>query len=270
VTETAPIRIKLMIEYDGSEFLGWQVQRSGRTVQGVIEAALQRVYHAPIRVQGSGRTDTGVHALGQVAHYDAPHHFDVDNLPRSLNHFLPPDVRIHEACSSSPDFHARFSALWRWYRYRVFLQVRAVERNYGWWPQFDLDFNLLRECAASLLGEHDFTTFAQYDPELSNYTCNVWTAEWLWHEDELHFHITANRFLRHMVRSLVGTMLDVARERFTIDDFTKMLHNPDKNQPVYTAPASGLCLMRVGYGDFPKLDDNSQMVQTFPFGIHIT
>ncbi len=267
MTCTTPKRYKLIIEYDGSEFNGWQVQPSGRTVQGVIEEALSRVYSVPVRVQGSGRTDSGVHALGQVAHYDAPQDVDINNIARALNHFLPPDIRIHEACLSSPDFHARFSARWRWYRYRVFLQVHAVERDYGWWPQFDFNFKLLRECAAALPGEHDFGSFAQYDPELNNYRCKVWAAVWSSHGEELHFHIAANRFLRHMVRSLVGTMLDVARKRFSVDDFKKMLHNPDKNHSVYTAPASGLCLMRVGYGDFPALDENSQVMETFPFEI---
>ena len=265
--ESGKRRFRLGLEYDGTEFYGWQLQPERRTVQGVLEAALEELFGTPIRVHGAGRTDTGVHALGQIAHFDVPSKFTPDVIQRALNHFLPDDVKIFEVLPVSPDFHARFSARWRWYRYRMFTVDRAIERHYGWFPGFEFDAGILHKTTALLIGERDFTAFASADAETDDHRCEVYAARWEQWGDEWHFHIVANRFLHHMVRSLVGTILDTARGRFTVGKFEEILSSEQQNFSVYTAPARGLCLMKVGYGSFPLLDDESGIVQKFPFDV---
>jgi len=269
VSEGQVKRYRVKLEYDGSEFVGWQIQPEGLTVQSVLEEALERLYLKPVRVTASGRTDSGVHAAGQIVHFDTADRFSSVELQRALNHFLPEDVRVLEARSVSDDFHARFDARWRWYRYRIFQHERAIERKYGWHPRFQFDPGILKRCAAELAGEHDFTPFVRKDPELDHYRCSVYSDHWLQSGDEWQFHIVANRFLRHMVRSLVGTMLDVARGRFSVDEFIELLHSQSEEQSLYTAPAAGLCLMCVGYGDFPLTDTDNKKTQSFPFKVDI-
>ena len=269
MSESQVKRYLVKLEYDGSEFVGWQIQPEGRTVQSVLEDALERLYSEVVRVTASGRTDSGVHAAGQVVHFNAADRFSSVELRRALNHFLPEDVKVLDVKPVADDFHARFDARWRWYRYRVFQQERAIERKYGWHPRFQFDPEILKRCAAEVAGEHDFTPFVRKDPELDHYRCSIQAAHWLQSGDEWQFHIVANRFLRHMVRSLVGTMLDVSRGRFSVDEFIEIIHQSSEDQSLYTAPSAGLCLMRVGYGDFPFTDADNRNTQSFPFKVDI-
>ncbi len=262
-----PLRYRLNIEYDGTASLGWQWQPQCRTVQGVIEAALLQLFGSEIRIYGAGRTDTGVHALGQVAHFEAPAKFTPERLAIALNGTLPPDVRVQKAQIVQSDFHARYSARWRWYRYRLFLQPHTLERYLGWHPKFHLKADLLQHSAAYLLGEHHFRAFSGAEQDLpqgggrQNFKCRIYAAGWELRADEWRFHIVADRFLRHMVRRLVGTMTDVARGRFTVDYFRDLLDS-QKTANLYAAPAAGLCLMQVGYGAYPYLDmDLSERVK---------
>jgi tRNA pseudouridine38-40 synthase len=262
-------RYRLQVEYDGSEFRGWQWQPNGRTVQGVIEEALQRIFRQEIRVNGSGRTDSGVHALGQTAHFEAPECFPPEKLLLALNGNLPEDVRVWELREADPDFHARFSAHWRWYRYRIFTRQRAVERQFGWYLKFRLDTQRLQEAARLLVGEHDFTAFSclgQDEPATPHgCKCLVYAAGWELSAEEFRFHIVANRFLRHMVRGLVGAIVDVSRGRFDLDYFAALLKETKKPDLVKNAQARGLCLMRVGYGEFPYIEPDSNETLNLPF-----
>lgn len=261
-------RYRLLVEYDGGEFYGWQYQVDRRTVQGVLEAALESLYGHPVRIQGAGRTDAGVHALGQVAHFDAPARFSEDTIRNALNYYLPDDVRIQKAAAVSTEFHARFHARWRWYRYRIFLEDKAVERQYGWRLRFPFDEVKLQFTADRIVGAHDFVCFAASDHNVKDHHCRVFAAKWLQKGTEWHFHIIADRFLRHMVRRLTGTMLDVARGRFSQQDFERFLESGRKFSNLFTIPPQGLCLWRVGYGDFPYLEQNSEDVPNFPFPIN--
>lgn len=260
-------RYRLLLEYDGSDFFGWQFQPDQRTVQGKIEQALAELYGQSVQVCGAGRTDAGVHALGQVAHFDAPKRFELEVIQKAVNYYLPADVRVLGAAAAPLDFHARFSARWRWYRYRVFTRERAIERYYGWWTRFDFDTECLANAAATLLGEHDFSAFSCADTDTEDHRCQVHVSHWEQMEGEWHFHIIADRFLRHMVRCLVGTMMDAARGRFSVDYFREILESQRKNHAVFTAPGRGLCLMCVGYGPFPALDDMNRQAQVFPFSL---
>lgn len=265
-------RYRADLEYDGSDFFGWQLQPDQRTVQGEIEAALGKLFDRQIRVNGAGRTDTGVHALAQVAHFEAPAKFTPEVFFRALNGILPPDVRVFSISEVEADFHARFQACWRWYRYRIFTSPRAVERRYGWYPKFRLDPVRLERTAEVLLGEHDFTAFSSSELDgpngkPPNKTCQVLASGWELHRQEWVFHIVADRFLRHLVRTLVGMMTEVARGRFELDYFSHLLAEAKPQHGVFTAPPQGLYLMRVGYGSFPYLDKNLQLQQELPIAL---
>ena len=239
---------KLTIQYDGNDFHGWQVQAKGRTVQGDIENALSVIYpDEKITLIGAGRTDAGVHALGQAANIKLPNKLSAEELQNALNGNLKRDVRIDNVDEVNDDFHARFSATAREYEYRLIKQYSPVTRNYTTPLKWEIDNKLLKECAELLLGEHDFTSFCKTTAEVENKICTVFSANWEETEEMHIFKIKANRFLQHMVRYLVGTMLEVARGWYTILDFNNLLKNENTNAVVVRAPAQGLYLKKVYY-----------------------
>jgi tRNA pseudouridine38-40 synthase len=248
--------IQLVVQYDGTDFSGWQVQPAARTVQGVLEQALGRLTDAPVRVTGAGRTDAGVHARGQAAGVALAQHWAPERIRRALNQQLPADVWIADAHEMAPTFHARFSATSRRYRYVVGLRDDCWSpfrrRFLHPWPGPQaLDRAALERCAAGVVGRHTFRAFAVRGtaPDGDTHECHVRECRWRDDGDTLAFEIEADRFLHHMVRFLVGTMLDVAAERRAEADFAALL-GADRNDDVSSpAPAAGLCLDRVTYPD---------------------
>jgi tRNA pseudouridine38-40 synthase len=241
--------VKLVLEYDGRDFAGWQVQPGKRTVQGEIEKALANLLGEHVALSGAGRTDTGVHARGQVASFltDSPRRPEV--IFRALNASLDRDIAVREVVGVSPDteFHARFSAKSRTYEYRLVLSRSPLRRRYTWEVPYPLDLANMQRSARTLLGEHDFTSFTSAQAETRTKICTVRKAAWRKKGDELVFEIEANRFLRAMVRSLVGTMVDIGRGRFKPTDMQRILSARDRSLAGKTAPPQGLCLMRVKY-----------------------
>jgi tRNA pseudouridine38-40 synthase len=238
----------LTIQYDGSDFHGWQVQARGRTVQGDIENALSVIYpDEKITLIGAGRTDAGVHALGQTAHINLPTKLSADELLQAINGNLNQDVRIDFVEKADDDFHARFSATAREYAYHIVKHFRPVTRNYTTPLKFKVDVKILNKCAYILPGEHDLTSFCKATAEVDHKLCNVHSATWEESEEMLIFRVKANRFLQHMVRYLVGTMLEVARGRYTSSDFESLLNNKQTKAVVVRAPAQGLFLKKVYY-----------------------
>jgi tRNA pseudouridine38-40 synthase len=240
--------VRLEIEYDGSGFSGWARQPGLRTVQGELETALETILREPVTLTVAGRTDAGVHALGQVASFSTGSTLPAD-LARAVNSVGPEDVAVLAAAVTPDGFDARRDATSRSYRYRV-LTARApspFERGRAlWWPH-PLDRSSLDACAALLPGRHDFTAFTPTQTDHVRFERNVMTASWEWDGAVANFRITADAFMRNMVRVLVGTMLEVASGRREVSDFESLLAGAPRSAAGDTAPPHGLYLESVTY-----------------------
>ena len=242
--------IRLTVEYDGTHYLGWQVQPKGPTIQGMIEEKLALLTGESTHLVGSGRTDAGVHALGQVAHFKTKSQMDVHTIQRALNALLPSDIVIQKAEEVGEDFHARNQAKSKVYEYRILNRnVRsALHREYAWHIPQKLDFEALQRATQSLIGEHDFSSFRSVGTPTRTAVRKVIRAEWKMGQDGLiHFEIEANGFLKQMVRAIVGTLVEVGKGKITSEEFLKVLLAKDRKKAGPTAPAHGLFLKEVRY-----------------------
>ena len=245
-------RIAVKVEYDGTDFVGWQLQAVGRSIQGVMEDAVRKATGAADRVpvQGAGRTDAGVHAEGQVAHFDTGCDLEPDVIVRALNYWLPRDVSVLAARQVPDDFHARFSAKLKLYRYRVICcrERRPLRERYWLREPGSLDLPVMQECASLVAGSHDFASFTTEKQEGQDTVRTVRRSEWT-QADELHYRVEADGFLYNMVRALVGTMLEAGRGKLTPDEFRRILDARDRRAAGPTAPPHGLTLVEVRFGE---------------------
>jgi tRNA pseudouridine38-40 synthase len=240
--------VRLDIEYDGTRFSGWARQAGLRTVQGELETALETVLREPVQLTVAGRTDAGVHAEGQVASFSTDAAMPED-LTRRLNGLTPPDIAVPTTAVVDEGFDARGDALSRTYRYRLharpasspFEQSRAL-----WWPH-RIDHDALDACAASLPGTHDFTAFTPTQTDHVRFDRNVFEARWDRRGEILDFRVTADTFMRNMVRILVGTMLEAGSRRRTVESFQQLLQGAHRSSAGETAPPHGLYLESVRY-----------------------
>jgi len=237
----------LKIEYDGTDFQGWQWQPEGRTVQRVLETAICTVLQSEAHVIAAGRTDAGVHATGQVAHFRTNRDMEVNRLKKGLNGVLPDDVTVLESLEAPEGFHARFSAVEREYVYRIIGRPSALRRRYAWHIPYNLDLQAMRRACYPLVGRHDFKSFCQAASSAEGSMCEVKNLEWVEAGDEVHLRICANRFLHHMVRAIVGTAVDVGRGRWSAEMMAEMLSARDRRAAGTNAPARGLCLVNIHY-----------------------
>lgn len=241
--------VRLDIEYDGTHFRGWARQPGQRTVQGELETALATVLREPVELTVAGRTDTGVHALGQVASFETAAMVP-DDLTRRLNGLSPDDVAVTAAAAVADGFNARHDAKARSYRYRLLARSTPSPFEQGkalWWPH-KIDREALDACAAALEGTHDFTAFTPTQTDHVRFDRDIHAARWTPEGDILNFRITADAFMRNMVRVLVGTQLEVASGRRTVGSFIQLLMGAPRTAAGDTAPPHGLYLESVSYG----------------------
>lgn len=239
--------IRVLVEYDGTDFHGWQYQSHCRSVQGALQEAVQRITSEEVIVEGAGRTDTGVHARGQVANFKIQHSIETRKLCIGLNAVLPSDVRIVSVQEAADNFHARFSARERRYRYRIAPRPSALLRHFTWFYPQRLDLDAMQAACAELIGEKNFKSFCLSETVLPHYQCDVKSAMWLMENDIHVFEIRSNRFLHNMVRGIVGTMIMIGRGRLKPGDITTILTKEHRRHAGFNAPPHGLCLEEVIY-----------------------
>ena len=246
--------IKLVIEYEGTAFAGWQVQPQQRTVQGEIIQAIFRVTDQRVPVIGAGRTDAGVHALGQVASFRIDHKLEAGRFRDAINYYLPDDIRIKESSEVDHGFHATRDARFRRYRYLFSNERSAIYRNLRWENPVSLNINRLHQAAEAVAGEHDFSPFCVVASRKEDNTCRIEWSRWRQVGPLLVYEIRGNRFLHSMIRSLVGAMVNIASEtqdansrNLTLERFRDIINAQTDERVVFTAPAHGLYLVSVGY-----------------------
>lgn len=242
--------IKLVIEYEGTHYLGWQVQPNGQTIQSVIQDCLKRLTGESSQLIGSGRTDAGVHALGQVAHFKTESRMDANTFQRALNSLLPKDIVIRRAEEVEAEFHARRSAKSKVYEYRILNRTTppAIDRQYIWYIPQKLNLDEMKKATHSLVGEHDFSAFRSVGSSARSSVRNILQADWKRGKGgHLRFEIEATGFLKQMVRAIVGTLVEVGRGKISAQEFKRILDSKDRKEAGPTAPARGLFLKEVKY-----------------------
>jgi len=244
-------RIRLTIEFDGAGFCGWQMQDGVRTVQQELELALEQMLGEPVRLHSSGRTDSGVHARGMVAHFDTGRNLPLKAYRDGLNRLLPDDVAILSAELAADDFHARYSATGKWYRYSIRNHpVRSPLQNRRVWHlKNPLDLDLMRQAAALLVGRHDFAAFRAASCEAKTTIREIYRLDLAREGSLLQIDVRGSGFLQHMVRVMAGTLAEVGQGKRTVASVAELLSSGDRDAAGVTAPGAGLCLMEVCYSE---------------------
>jgi len=241
--------LKLTIAYEGTDFEGWQYQPQKRTVQGVIQAAIREITKQGHTIVGAGRTDAGVHAIGQVANFKTTFHIALENLKRALNSLLPKDVYVRDIVEVPLEFHARYSAKAKVYEYRI-LQRKEPDvfmRRYVWHVFHNLRPEFLRRCLECLIGEHDFSSFSASGSSVKTFVRKMYDASLAVNGDMFVLRFKANGFLRHMVRNIVGTIIQLDVKGKDVDELVKIMEKKDRKAAGITAPPQGLYLVEVIY-----------------------
>lgn len=244
------MRYFLELSYKGTAYNGWQIQRNAPSVQGMIQQGLSTLLRADTAVTGAGRTDTGVHAAYYVAHFDTETGLDDPGSFRyHLNALLPHDIAVHRVVRVADEAHARFDAVEREYRYYIRREKDPFTRDLSWQLYTDLDLGAMNEAAALLTGYDDFTSFAKLHSANKTNICHISHAGWTQEGAQSIFTVRADRFLRNMVRALVGTLVDVGRGRLDVDDFRRVVESRNLALSSGSAPAQGLFLTDIRYPD---------------------
>lgn len=256
------MRYFLHLAYNGAPFFGWQVQPDHPSVQEVLERSLSLLLHQEhIAVTGCGRTDTGVHAADYYAHFELEETLDAEGLKRlrdQLNSFLPKEIAIFNIFPVKPRAHARFDAVERTYQYFVSIRKNPFTFQQRYFSFRTPDIERMNEAAALLLENEDFTSFSKVHTQVNNFICHVTHAQWVLEGDDLVFTITANRFLRNMVRAVVGTLLDVGFGKLSVSDFQNIINQKDRCKAGISVPAGALFLTNVRYNWPEIIEDNDE------------
>lgn len=241
------MRYFFQVSYHGRNYHGWQIQKNAVSVQQVINEAFSTIFGKPVTTVGSGRTDTGVHATGQVFHADFEDPIDKTDLRFKLNSLLPADISIDAVRPVKNDASARFDALLRGYEYHMHRQKNPFLHYTSYYFRSDPDLAAMNQAAGVLRQYNDFESFSRVKTEVNHFECLIEHAEWVRQGDSLIFHIAANRFLRGMVRAVAGTLLDVGTGRISQDDFVRIIEAKDRKKAGRSVPAHGLFLTKVSY-----------------------
>ena len=241
------MRYFLEIAYDGTRFHGWQVQPNAISVQQVLDDCLSKILRETINSTGSGRTDTGVHASQQFVHFDSARQLDLQQVVYRLNRILPADISAYNLYLVPEEAHARYDAFARTYHYHITLAKNPFKRYYATYLSRPVDVEKMNEAAAVMLRYENFTTFSKVKGDTKHYNCTMYEAVWRQEGKELLFTIRANRFLRGMVRALVGTLLEVGEGKLSVDGFGDVIRSRDRNRAGRAVPAEGLFLTDVVY-----------------------
>lgn len=238
------------LAFDGTSYHGWQSQDNAHSVQSELEKCMGMKLGTMVKLTGCGRTDTGVHARNYFAHFDLPDDRAISDkalLINALNHFLPPDIVLFDLIAVHPEANARFDAISRTYRYYIHTEKQPFARHYAWYVYGAIDVALMQRCADYLLGVDDFTSFSKLHSSARTNICKLSRAEWSTTDQGLVFTITADRFLRNMVRAIVGTLMETGRGKRTYDDFVAITQARDRGKAGFSVPAHGLFLEEVVY-----------------------
>lgn len=244
------LRYCIEFSYNGKNYFGYQIQPKQISVQQEIEHSLSTLLRVPIKTTGAGRTDTGVHAKKMLAHFDIEHQsIDYSHLPHKLNSFLPPDISVKRIFRVNDNFHARFDAIYRTYEYYISLDKNPFAQDSSWvhWRK-PLDIDLMNTACPILLEHQDFTSFSKLNTDVKTNLCTIYKAQWELQEPNiLKFTISANRFLRNMVRAIVGTMVEIGTGKYPPENLHQIIQAKNRNAAGTSAPAQGLYLVDIGY-----------------------
>lgn len=235
------------LSYNGKAYHGWQIQPNALTIQQVIEDALKVILKEDLSIVGAGRTDTGVHALQMYAHFDTERKIDEEDLIFKLNSYLPKDISITDLFLVANEAHARFDAISREYVYRISTRKDVFNIDQAYLITSELDIERMNAAAKILLTYRDFQCFSKSNTDVKTYHCNIYLAEWIQTGNELKFKIRADRFLRNMVRAIVGTLIEIGSGKRTVDELHDIIGSKDRRKAGYSVPAHGLFLKEIIY-----------------------
>lgn len=242
------MRYFIHLAYNGTRFHGWQIQPNATSVQENLNKAFSVLLQTEINLMGAGRTDTGVHAREMYAHFDSDNSFDITTLVHKLNSFLPKDIVIYDIIPVHDDAHSRFDATKRTYEYHIHQFKNPFIDELSWYFHQPLDIDLMNQASQLLFNYTDFECFSKVNTDVNTFDCTIFEAYWKrGKNDQLIFTISANRFLRNMVRSIVGTLINVGLHKITLDDFTKIIESKSREKAGFSVPAHGLYLTKIEY-----------------------
>ncbi len=247
------MRYFLELSYNGKAYHGWQNQPNAISVQEVIETGLSTLLREKVVIVGAGRTDAGVHAKQMFAHFDTDQEFEEENLIFKLNSYLQKDIAIHDIFKVTSETHARFDALSRTYLYRISLEKDAFNFDYAYNFKSDLDLDKMNEASIILYDYIDFECFSKTNTDVNTFNCTILNAEWTRHNNELHFVIKADRFLRNMVRAIVGTMIYIGAGKIEVEDLHNIIKSKNRSEAGFSVPAHALYLTKIEYPKEIKL-----------------
>ncbi|AWK06910.1 tRNA pseudouridine(38-40) synthase TruA [Flavobacterium crocinum] len=241
------MRYFIQFAYNGTHYHGWQIQPNASSVQETLNKAFSVLLNEPISIMGAGRTDTGVHATEMFGHFDTEKTLDVPMLVHKLNSFLPKDIAIFNIIPLHDDAHCRFDATKRTYEYHINTVKNPFLQELSWYVTQKLDVSLMNEAAQLLLKHTDFQCFSKTNTDVNTYDCTIFEAFWKQEEGKLIFTISANRFLRNMVRAIVGTLINIGLHKITLEDFENIIASKSREKAGFSVPAHGLYLTKIDY-----------------------